>query len=148
MSYFMIFCFVLFLLFLLFVCCFFLCFFYFFFFIFFFFVFGGRNVDLLVKDVFLAYLNSKLDLNLSCANDLVYKLKKIVGSDNFSAQFIKIISHYKKMTIILMYCNRLHAWWPIQSRLAALLSSLVARRWVGLQTLYDGSDLKTYLLMR
>ena len=28
--------------------------------------------------------------------DLVYKLKKIVGSSNFSAQFIKIISHYKK----------------------------------------------------
>ena len=29
--------------------------------------------------------------------DLVYKLKKIVGSNNFSAQFIKIISHYKKV---------------------------------------------------
>ena len=29
--------------------------------------------------------------------DLVYKLKKIVGSNSFSAQFIKIISHYKKI---------------------------------------------------
>ena len=29
--------------------------------------------------------------------DLVYKLKKIVGSNYFSAQFIKIISHYKKI---------------------------------------------------
>ena len=29
--------------------------------------------------------------------DLVYKLKKIVGSDNYSAQLIKIISHYKKI---------------------------------------------------
>ena len=29
--------------------------------------------------------------------DLVYKLKKIVGSNNFSAQFIKIISHYKRI---------------------------------------------------
>ena len=29
--------------------------------------------------------------------DLVYKLKKIVGSSNFSAQFIKIIYHYKKI---------------------------------------------------
>ena len=29
--------------------------------------------------------------------DLVYKLKKIVGSNNFSAQFIKIISYYKKI---------------------------------------------------
>ena len=29
--------------------------------------------------------------------DLVYKLKKIVGSNNYSAQFIKIISNYKKI---------------------------------------------------
>ena len=29
--------------------------------------------------------------------DLMYKLKKIVGSNNFSAQFIKIISHNKKI---------------------------------------------------
>ena len=29
--------------------------------------------------------------------DLVYKLKKIVGSNIFSAQFIKTISHYKKI---------------------------------------------------
>ena len=29
--------------------------------------------------------------------DLVYKLKKIVGFNNFSAQFIKIISHYKRI---------------------------------------------------
>ena len=27
----------------------------------------------------------------------MYKLKKIVGSNNFSAQFIRIISHYKKI---------------------------------------------------
>ena len=29
--------------------------------------------------------------------ELVYKLKKIVDSNNFSAQFIKLISHYKKI---------------------------------------------------
>ena len=29
--------------------------------------------------------------------DLVYKLKKIVGSNIFSGQLIKIISHYKKI---------------------------------------------------
>ena len=29
--------------------------------------------------------------------DLVYKLEKLVGSNNFSVQFIKIISHYKKI---------------------------------------------------
>ena len=28
--------------------------------------------------------------------DFVYKLKKIVGSNHFSAQFIKLVSHYKK----------------------------------------------------
>ena len=35
-----------------------------------------------------------------------------------------------------MYCNRLRALWSTQSRLATLLSSLTARRWVGLQTLW------------
>ena len=29
--------------------------------------------------------------------DFVYKLKKIVGSYEFSAQFIEMISHYKKI---------------------------------------------------
>ena len=29
--------------------------------------------------------------------DFVYKLMKIVASNNFSAQFIKIISHYNKI---------------------------------------------------
>ena len=67
---------------------------------------------------------------------LPYKLKRIVGSNNFSAQFIKIISHYKKMAIKLMYCNRQHACWSTKSRLATLLSSLIARWWVGLQTLW------------
>ena len=32
--------------------------------------------------------------------DLVYNLKKIVGFNNFSAQFIKIMSHYKKRLAI------------------------------------------------
>ena len=29
-------------------------------------------------------------------SDLMYKLKKIAGSSNLSAQFIKLFSHYKK----------------------------------------------------
>ena len=29
--------------------------------------------------------------------DSVYKLKKTVGTNNFSAQFIKVFSHYKKI---------------------------------------------------
>ena len=68
--------------------------------------------------------------------DLVYKLKKIVGSNNFSVQFIKIISHYKKIALTLMYCRRVHAWGSTQSRLAALLSNLIACWWGGLQTLW------------
>ena len=67
--------------------------------------------------------------------DVLYKLKQIVGSNNFSAQFINIVSHYKRLAITFMYCSRLHAWWSTQSRLATLLSSLIARWWVGLQTL-------------
>ena len=35
-----------------------------------------------------------------------------------------------------MFCNRLHAWWSTQSLLATLLSSLIARHWVGLQTVW------------
>ena len=41
----------------------------------------------------------------------------------------------KRLAITIMYCNRLHAWWSTQSQLATLLSSLIARLWVGLQTL-------------
>ena len=48
-----------------------------------------------------------LDLNLPCAKDFrnlshmvtkcIIRLKKIVGSCNFSAHFIKMISHYKNI---------------------------------------------------
>ena len=34
-------------------------------------------------------------------SDLLYKLKKIVGSNNFSAQYIEIISHYKTIGYII-----------------------------------------------
>ena len=93
--------------------------------------FNRRYYDLISK--FQVGLKSLLRQGLSEPDfygDLVYKVKKIVGSDNFSAQFI-----IKRLAITLMYCNRLHAWWSTQSRLATLLSSLIARRWVGLQTI-------------
>ena len=35
-----------------------------------------------------------------------------------------------------MHCSRLHAWWSTQSRLASLLSFLIARQWVRIQTLW------------
>ena len=58
--------------------------------------FYRRYYDLISK--FQAGLKSLLRQGLSEPDfygDLVYKLKRIVGSNNFSAQFIKIISHYK-----------------------------------------------------
>ena len=59
--------------------------------------FNRRYCDLISK--FQIGLKSLLCQGLSepeFYGDLVYKLKKIVGSNNCSAQFIKIISHYKK----------------------------------------------------
>ena len=41
----------------------------------------------------------------------------------------------KRLAITLIYCNRLHAWWSTKSRLATLLSFLIARRWAGLKAL-------------
>ena len=67
--------------------------------------------------------------------DLVYKLKKIVGSNNFQRSSLKLFPIIKRLAITLMYCNRQHACRSTQSRLATLLSSFIARRWVGLQTL-------------
>ena len=67
--------------------------------------------------------------------DLVYNMKKIVGSNNFQRSLLKYSLIIKRLAMTLMYCNRLHAWWSTQSRLATLHSSLIARKWVGLQTL-------------
>ena len=57
----------------------------------------------------------------------MYKLKKIVGSDNFSVQFIRIISHYKKIgyNINVLQQTACLVVNPIQ--LATLLSSLIAQ---------------------
>ena len=57
-----------------------------------------RYYDLISK--FQVELKSLLRQRLSepyFYGGLLYKLKKIVGSNNFSVQFIKIISHYKKI---------------------------------------------------
>ena len=60
--------------------------------------FYRRYYDLISK--FQVGLKSLLRQGLSEPDfygDLVYKLQKIVGSNNFSEQFIKIISHYKNI---------------------------------------------------
>ena len=95
-----------------------------------------------------------MDLNLSCAKDfrhLNYMLtwsinwRRLVALINFQRHSLKWFP-INILSITLMYCNRLHAWWSTHSLLATLLSSLIARWWEGLQTLWR-SDLKTYLLM-
>ena len=78
------------------------------------------------------YLNSKLDLNLSCAKEF----------RNLNSMVTWCINWRRLLALIFfqigynMYCNRLHAWLSAQSRVAILLSSLIARRWIGLQTLW------------
>ena len=47
--------------------------------------------------VFDVGLGSLLTQGFSFYGNLAYKLKKIVGINNFSAQFIKIFTHYKKI---------------------------------------------------
>ena len=59
---------------------------------------------------------------------LVYKFRKIIGKNDFPYHFKKIIVRYKKIGY------NIDAWLLIQSRLTALLTSLIARRYVGLQT--------------
>ena len=66
--------------------------------------------------------------------ELVYNVYNVLDCwlKHFLAQCIKIISHYKKVGYNI---NVLLAWWSTKSWLAALLSSLIARRWIRLQTL-------------
>ena len=67
--------------------------------------------------------------------DLVYKFKIIVRNPNFRYQFKKIIKRYKKkMDITWISCDSLHAWLQTQSRVLAVASSSIARRWVRPQT--------------
>ena len=51
----------------------------------------------------------------------------------------KIIKRYKKLDITCIKCDGLHAWLQTQSQFIAMVSSLIARRWVRLN---DGSDVK------
>ena len=83
-------------------------------------------------------------MNVSCAKvlsepefygDLVYKLKKIVGSNNCSAQFIKIFSHYKKMGYNINVLQQTACLVVNPITVGNFVSSLIARRWVGLQAL-------------
>ena len=67
--------------------------------------------------------------------DLVYKLKKIVGPNNFSAQFIKIISHFKKIGYNINVLQQTACLVVNPIAVGNFAFYLIARRWVGLQTL-------------
>ena len=98
--------------------------------------FYRRYYDLISK--FQVGLKSLLRQGLSELDfygDLVYELKKIIGSNNFSAQFIIIISHYKTIGYNINVLQQTVCLVVNRSRLATLLSSLIARRLVGRQTL-------------
>ena len=67
--------------------------------------------------------------------DLVYKLKKIVGSNDLSAQLIKTIFHYKKIGYNINVLQQTACLVANPITVGTLHSSLIARWWVGLQTL-------------
>ena len=68
--------------------------------------------------------------------DLVYKVNKLIGRKDFSFQFRKIITRYRRIGYNLnVICDSLHAWFLTQSWLITMLPSFIARRWVVRQTL-------------
>ena len=66
--------------------------------------------------------------------DLVYKFQRIVGTPRFSDQFERLLNVIKEWDTAWISCDSLHAWLRTQSRLIAMVSSLIARRWVRPQT--------------
>ena len=67
----------------------------------------------------------------------VYKLKQVVGTINFSAQFSKIMPHYKNIGNNINVLRQTTYLVVNQSRLTTLLSYLNARRRVGPQSLRE-----------
>ena len=60
--------------------------------------------------------------------DLVYKFRKIIGKNVFLNISKREMFVIKRLVRTLMFCDRRRAWLLIQSRLTALLTSLIARR--------------------
>ena len=67
--------------------------------------------------------------------DLVYKFKKLIGINDFSFQFRKIITRYRRIGYNLNVMRQSACLVLTQSWLITMLPSLIARRWVGRQTL-------------
>ena len=95
--------------------------------------FYRRHYELISK--FNVGLKSLLHQGLSepeFYGDLVYKFKKIRGMTDFSDRFRKIIMRYKRIGYNLNVMRQSAC--LTQSRLIAMLHSLIARRWIGRQT--------------
>ena len=88
-------------------------------------IFYYRHSELIVKYIigFKTLLQQGRSVPLFYG-DLVHKFKRIVGKPNFSDQFKKIIKRYLKVGYNLDF----------RSRFLAMVSSLIARRWVRPQT--------------
>ena len=54
---------------------------------------------------------------------MVYKFRNIISKNDSPYHFKKIIVSIKRL-VITMFCDRLHAWLLIQSRLTTLFTSL------------------------
>ena len=67
--------------------------------------------------------------------DLVYKSKRIVGKSNFSDQFKKIVKLYIRIEYNLGIMRQSAFLVLTQLRFIAMVSSLIAWRWVRPQTL-------------
>ena len=95
-----------------------------------------------IDDTTIWYLNSKMDLtkdfrNLnSMVTWCINWKKKLLALIIFSAQFIKIISHYKRIGYYIYVFQQTACLVVSPITVGNLLFSLIARRWVGLQTLW------------
>ena len=100
------------------------------------------NYDMISK--FQVELKSLLRQGLSNLNSMVimtwcmnlYELKKIVGTSNFLAQSIKIISHYKKIGYNINVLQQITCLVVNPITVGNFAFLFIARRWVELQTIW------------
>ena len=74
-------------------------------------------------------------------------LGKIVASDNFSVQFVGVVSHYKKIGYNINVLQQTACLVVNQVTVSNFAFLFNCPLWSDFR-LYDSSDLKTYLLMR
>ena len=101
-----------------------------------FFKFYRRHYELISK--YNVGLNTLLSEGLSepeFLGDLVYNFNELKESNDFSFQFRKIITRYRRIGYNLSVMRQSACLVLTQSWLITTLPSLIARRWVGRQTL-------------